>query len=81
MFVAASATRVWGQTTELQRSGYRAAGIGLTAGQFLYANLPKLVELLVSLDISTRRQFATAAVWLRRSRPARECRDAIRDGE
>lgn len=49
-FVAARAARVWGQTTELQRRGYHAAGIGLTAGQFLDANLPKLVELLVSAE-------------------------------
>ena len=45
-FVAARASRIWGQTTEPQRKGYHAAGIGLTAGQFLDANLPKLVELL-----------------------------------
>lgn len=45
-FVAARATRVWAQTTEPQRRGYHAAGIGLTAGQFLDANLQSLVELL-----------------------------------
>ena len=45
-FVAARATRVWTQTTEPQRRGYHAAGIGLTAGQFLDANLQSLVDLL-----------------------------------
>ncbi len=45
-FVAARAERIWKQTSEPQRKGYHAAGIGLTAGQFLDANLPKLVELL-----------------------------------
>jgi hypothetical protein len=45
-FVAARAERIWGQTSEPQRKGYHAAGIGLTAGQFLDANLPTLVDLL-----------------------------------
>jgi len=45
-FVTARATRVWAQSTEPQRRGYHAAGIGLTAGQFLDANLQSLVELL-----------------------------------
>ena len=45
-FVTARAARVWAQTTEPQRRGYHAAGIGLTAGQFLDANLQSLVELL-----------------------------------
>ncbi len=49
-FVAARAARVWGQTTEPQRRGYHAAGIGLTAGQFLDANLQSLVELLGSAE-------------------------------
>lgn len=49
-FVAARAARVWGQTTEPQRKGYHAAGIGLTAGQFLDANLPRLVELLCAAE-------------------------------
>ncbi|MBK7670730.1 MAG: DEAD/DEAH box helicase [bacterium] len=45
-FMAARATRVWAQTTEPQRRGYHAAGIGLTAGKFLDANLLRLVALL-----------------------------------
>src|SRR5690554_438978 len=45
-FVAARASRIWNQTSEPQRQGYHAAGVGLTAGQFLDTNLPKLVELL-----------------------------------
>jgi len=45
-FVTARATRVWAQTMEPQRRGYHAAGIGLTAGQFLDANLKGLVKLL-----------------------------------
>lgn len=45
-FVTARAARVWAQTIEPQRRGYHAAGIGLTAGQFLDANLQSLVELL-----------------------------------
>ena len=49
-FVAARAARVWAQTTEPQRRGYHAAGIGLTAGQFLDANLQSLVELLGSAE-------------------------------
>ena len=34
------------------KAGYHAAGIGLTAGQFLDANLSKLVELLSSAEIN-----------------------------
>lgn len=49
-FVAARAARVWAQTTEPKRKGYHAAGIGLTAGQFLDANLQSLVELLGSAE-------------------------------
>ncbi|MCB1640925.1 MAG: hypothetical protein KDI37_04270, partial [Xanthomonadales bacterium] len=45
-FVTARAARVWAQTSEPQRRGYHAAGIGLTAGQFLDANLQGLVDLL-----------------------------------
>lgn len=49
-FVAARAAQVWAQTTEPQRRGYHAAGIGLTAGKFLDANLQSLVELLGSAE-------------------------------
>ena len=45
-FVASRAHRIWSQTQEPQRKGYHAAGIGLTAGQFLDANLAALVSLL-----------------------------------
>lgn len=51
-FVAARAARVWAQTTEPQRRGYHAAGIGLTAGLFLDANLRSLVELLGSVEVA-----------------------------
>lgn len=49
-FVSARATRIWKQTNEPQRRGYHAAGIGLSAGQFLDANLQKLVELLGNIE-------------------------------
>lgn len=49
-FVAARATRLWAQTTEPQRRGYHAAGIGLTAGQFLDDNLESLLELLANVE-------------------------------
>ena len=49
-FVTARAARIWMKTTEPQRRGYHAAGIGLTAGQFLDANLQSLVELLSSAE-------------------------------
>ena len=49
-FVSARAARVWAQTTEPQRKGYHAAGIGLTAGQFLDANLAELVQFLGSAE-------------------------------
>lgn len=45
-FVTARASWIWRQTSELQRKGYHAAGIGLTAGQFLDANIQRLVQLL-----------------------------------
>lgn len=45
-FIAARAQRIWSQTQEPQRKGYHAAGIGLTAGQFLDANLAALTNLL-----------------------------------
>lgn len=45
-FVSARAAWVWENTTAPQRKGYHAAGIGFSAGQFLDANLPMLVELL-----------------------------------
>jgi hypothetical protein len=37
---------IWSQTREAQRKGYHAAGIGLTAGQFLDANLSTLINFL-----------------------------------
>lgn len=51
-FVTARAGRIWAQTIEPQRRGYHAAGIGLTAGQFLDAHLESLVALLASVEIA-----------------------------
>ncbi len=44
--IAVRARRIWSQTQETQRKGYHAAGIGLTAGQFLDSNLVALLDLL-----------------------------------
>lgn len=49
-FVAARAQRIWSETQGVQRKGYHAAGIGLTAGRFLDANLAALVSLLVQAE-------------------------------
>jgi superfamily II DNA/RNA helicase len=49
-FVTARAARIWAHTTEPQRRGYHSAGIGLTAGQFLDANLQRLIELLGNVE-------------------------------
>ena len=49
-FLTARAAWVWAQTTEPQRRGYHAAGIGLTAGQFLDQKLQSLVKLLGSAE-------------------------------
>ena len=65
-FVAARAHRIWSQTQETQRKGYHAAGIGLTAGQFLDANLGTLVALLgvaeTSITAGDAEATATAVV-------------------
>src|SRR5205814_1586928 len=49
-FVAARAESIWRRTNVLQRKGYHAAGVGLSAGQFLDANLSELVKLLVLIE-------------------------------
>ena len=60
-FVAARAHRIWSQTQVRQRKGYHAAGIGLTAGQFLDANLGALVNLLGLADGAVASSDAEAA--------------------
>lgn len=60
-FVAARARRIWSQTQEPQRKGYHAAGIGLTAGQFLDANLTKLNSLLGQAEAAVTLNDAEAA--------------------
>lgn len=49
-FITARAARIWEQTTEPQRRGYHAAGIGLTAGNCLDTNMDRLVELLSTAE-------------------------------
>ncbi len=51
-FVAARAGRIWLQTREVQRKGYHAAGVGLSAGQYLDANLSVMVSLLGQAESS-----------------------------
>ena len=60
-FLTARAARVWEQTTEPQRRGYHAAGIGLTAGEYLDANLDRLVELLSTAEAAIADADAGAA--------------------
>jgi hypothetical protein len=45
------ARSIWAKTSSEQRMGYHAAGIGLTAGQFLDANLDVLVRLLMAAEV------------------------------
>lgn len=45
-FIATRAHLIWSKSDSKQRRGYHAAGIGLRAGQFLDANIDRLVILL-----------------------------------
>jgi superfamily II DNA/RNA helicase len=45
-FVTARAQFIWSKSESRQRRGYHAAGVGLRAGQFLDANIDRLVILL-----------------------------------
>jgi hypothetical protein len=49
-FVAARAKRIWRETTPAQRKGFHSAGIGLSAGMFIDANLDALVTLLTQAE-------------------------------
>lgn len=48
--VVARAERIWQETTPKQRNGYHSAGIGLSAGKFIDANLDALVTLLTQAE-------------------------------
>ncbi len=49
-FVAARAQHIWLETTPAQRKGFHSAGIGLSAGKFIDANLAALVTLLTEAE-------------------------------
>lgn len=49
-FIAARAAHVWTNTSEQQRRGYHAAGVGLRAGNFLDEHLDTLVSLLLEAE-------------------------------
>lgn len=49
-FMASRAELIWSNTSEAQRRGFYAAGVGLDAGRFLDDNLVKLVELLIAAE-------------------------------
>lgn len=51
-FVAARAQRIWSETTPAQRKGFHSAGVGLSAGRFIDANLKALVQLLMKAEAS-----------------------------
>lgn len=48
--IARRARLIWSKTSGAQRRGYHAAGIGLTAGQFLDSNIDTLVQLLATVE-------------------------------
>ena len=50
LFLTARARRIWSQTTNAQRRGYHMAGVGLSAGKFLDANIERLTELLLRAE-------------------------------
>lgn len=51
-FVAARAQRIWLETTPAQRKGFHSAGIGLSAGKYIDANLDALISLLTKAEAS-----------------------------
>jgi hypothetical protein len=50
-FVATRALHIWSQTTPAQRKGFHSAGVGLSAGKFIQANLDALVKLLTQAEV------------------------------
>lgn len=60
-FIAARAAHVWAHTTEQQRRGYHAAGVGLRAGSFLDEHLDALVSLLLEAEAAIADGDVTAA--------------------
>lgn len=48
--VVARAQRIWLETTPAQRRGFHSAGIGLSAGKFIEANLRALITLLTQAE-------------------------------
>lgn len=59
--VARRARLIWSKTSEAQRRGYHAAGIGLSAGQFLDGNIDTLVQLLATAEAAVGRNDSAAA--------------------
>ena len=49
--VVARARRIWQETTSAQRKGFHSAGIGLSAGKFIDANLDALIALLMQAEV------------------------------
>lgn len=49
-FVAARAQRIWLDTTPAQRKGFHSAGVGLSAGKFIHANLDVLMTCLIRAE-------------------------------
>lgn len=60
-FIAARAAHVWTHTTEQQRRGYHAAGVGLRAGSFLDEHLDALVSLLIEAEAAIAARDVSAA--------------------
>jgi hypothetical protein len=51
-FVSARARKIWSETTSAQRKGFHSAGVGLSAGKFIDANLALLVAHLAQAEAS-----------------------------
>ena len=48
--ILARSAEIWRNTSESERRGYRAAGIGMRAGKFLYVNIDEAFGLLVRAE-------------------------------
>ena len=59
--VVARAQRIWADTTPAQRRGFHSAGIGLSAGNFIDANLATLVALLAKAEACIEFEDETGA--------------------
>lgn len=59
--VARRAKLIWSRTSASQRRGYHAAGIGLSAGQFLDENIDALVRLLAAVEAAVVGSDSAAA--------------------